>query len=90
MLVFDKVPTWLSREDYRLSALLSLLLQRPMCEAAPLLQGWPASHPAVHLSPMLHLCHHTYHNEASLNTILYFRNGLLTLRHHKHMYGSTK
>lgn len=31
----DEVPTWLSIEDYCLSGLLSPLLQRPVCEAAP-------------------------------------------------------
>lgn len=28
--------------------------------SGPLLQGWPASHPAMHLSTLLHLCHHTH------------------------------
>ena len=39
--------------------------------SGPLLQGWPASHPAMHLPPPPP--HHTYHNKASLHTLLYLR-----------------
>ncbi len=47
---FDKVPTWLLREDYSLSVPRSLLLQRPECEAAPCCRaGLPPTLPCTYL-----------------------------------------
>lgn len=51
--------------------------------SGPLLQRWPASHTAMHLSPPLHLFHHTIMKASlQLNCIVKGPNGLHILRHH--------
>lgn len=47
--------------------------------SGPLLQGWPASHPAMHLSPLLHL---HQHNEAQSQISEGGLTVLLMSRHH--------
>lgn len=78
-LVRDEVPTWVLREDLQTVGAAEPSAAKASVWGGPLLQGWPASHPAMHLSPLLHL---HQHNEAQSQISEGGLTGLLMSRHH--------